>query len=658
VAFAVSVVLLSCTTDQSKKLDVVGQINQDMIKNPSAAGGLGTNYYVCDDGDDNSDGLSEYTPWRSFSKGMDKFNSMSAGDSILFCRGGIFSVDAHFELYNFNCQVGNECTIGDYSLVDGGSELPIIKKGIGVPAAFYFKDPREADHEEGVVIQNLNIIGQGDGYGINLFNDIDDVELLGLSIQNFERGINNSTGNTPTEGSDNVNDRIILNGVAFNNNARDIYDATGTITISDTLIDAILVEESAVGTVIEPIENKVYYICDSGSDDNTGLSADNPWYSFSKVAAQFKYLAAGDTVAFCRGGIIDIPVYERFINTNCSAENPCIFKDYDTPDSTGNEPAPILKSTNDNGIFYFSKRENTKGEGIVVKNLELIGNGTGMGVFTLNGVSDVSLFNLKIHGFRVGVSFSVEPFGSKNISLVQSIITDNSEQGWLGGGTNTLIDGNYFENNGYDGGVFLHSIYISGFDIDNVKVTNNRLYRTAVVDGLCTGVALTAHGRISNIAIENNSIVEPLNGAAPTCYGIGIGAGYKSIDEWLKGVVIRNNTVTNAGYVSIGCASCVDVLIENNKISNSNPKYHDGIRVPVSADDSVKTDNVVIRGNYIDNYVYGDDALAKIGINAIGIPNLVIENNSVITDNKGDACILLDGKEYMEGMNTCLTINN
>jgi len=638
ICFAALAVMTGCANvSQKKDLDLIGKINKDIREKPSAAGG--TNYYICNDGDDHNNGLSSDAPWKTYAKGMQTFNSMDAGDSILFCRGGVFNVDKTLQLYNFNCRADNSCTIGDYTPDNGSPELPILEKEAGVIAALYFKDPRKADHEEGVVIRNLNLSGSGDGYGVYLFNDIDDVLLEGLTITGFERGVFNGTGNTPAPGSDTLNERIVIDTMTFSNNERDIVGKV-----------------NEVGTVmIEPkrggLKNKAFYVCDTGSDYNSGTSPDSPWYSFSRVADEFGSLEAGSSIAFCRGGTIEVAEHHRFINKQCRADNPCVFRDYYPRGSTGQEPMPILQSTNDGGIFYFAKRADTFGEGITISNLELIGNDSGIGVFVLGGVSDIKLNKLKISHFRIGVSVATNSVQSENISLAMSDISDNSEHGWLGGATNLIITDNNFENNGFNGGVRLHNIYLSGYDIDNVQVVNNRLYKSSFIDGKCTGVSLVAHGTISNLLIENNLVLEDIDAAAPTCFGIAMGPGYAS-EEWLKGVTIRNNTILNMGNVSIGCASCVDVLIEGNRISNSNQVFHEGIKVPAGKDDSLKTDRVVIRDNIIENY--GEiSRYKKRGIDLQGIPDLRVENNEIIYDNEEYLCVAYDRVEMGDQANIC-----
>jgi len=643
------VMMLGCSTEP-KKVDIISQINKDIEGSPAAAGGV--NYYICDDGDDQNDGLSSDAPWRTYAKGVQAFNSMSAGDSVLFCRGGVFNIDKTLTLYNFNCRTDNPCTIGDYTPDNGSSELPILEKEAGVIAALYFKDPRESDHEEGVIVRNLHLSGVGDRYGVHLFNDIDDVLLEGLFITGFERGVFNGTGNTPNPGSDILNERIVLDAVSFGTNK---YNIVGSVEEVNTVAAVVVVEPVLVS--VEPSENiilsnKTFYICDTGSDANTGLSPESPWYSYSRVASEFRYFKAGDSVAFCRGGVIDVTRRHKFINTECRADNPCVFKDYYAPNALGNEALPILRNVHDYELLYFTRRENDTAEGIVVKNLELIGNGIGVGVFVYNGVSNITLHNLKISNFRVGVDISrTLEHDSHDVSLTGSTITNSLHQGWLGGCGNCTIDGNYFENNGHKGNKFFHNIYFSGHYADNVKITNNVLYHSAMLDGKCTGVSLVVHGTISNLLIENNTILEDRNGAEGGCFAIGIGPAYSDVDEWFKGVVIRENTIVNTGAAGIACGSCEDVLVENNVITHSHQTYHAGIMIPQGKEDTVKSNKVTIRGNQI-NMRGEPSRYLKTGINLKSMSELIVEDNSIQFNNADYSCITIDGNE-MGGVNKC-----
>ncbi len=73
-----------------------------------------TNYYISPDGNDNNNGTTEQTPWKTIEKVNSRISSMSAGDNIYFKRGGTYSGTILIEK--------NGLRIGAY----GTGELPEI----------------------------------------------------------------------------------------------------------------------------------------------------------------------------------------------------------------------------------------------------------------------------------------------------------------------------------------------------------------------------------------------------------------------------------------------------------------------------------------------------------------------------------------------------
>ena len=109
-------------------------------------------------------------------------------------------------------------------------------------------------------------------------------------------------------------------------------------------------------------------------------------------------------------------------------------------------------------------------EGYLVMGLALRGPGSGSGIFFYNDVDDVMLCDLDVEGFALGVyaGGSNPPVDSSSdaknarITLRNSRIANNSQQGWLGSCEGCAIEYNHFENNGFERDVLLHHIYVSG----------------------------------------------------------------------------------------------------------------------------------------------------------------------------------------------------
>jgi hypothetical protein len=182
------------------------------------------NFYVCSNGGaDSNSGLTLFEPWQTFDFAMSRFNTLHAGDAILFCRGGTFTTSAFSRIFNQNCNRDQPCTIADYvfpgtSTVNANNDkLPIITS-VGTQGVFNFQDGGNADHDEGYVVKNLSIKGTGTGFGIFLFNDADYVTVDGVTIDGFDIGMYSAGANTSNPGANQVNENITLRNSQIINN--------------------------------------------------------------------------------------------------------------------------------------------------------------------------------------------------------------------------------------------------------------------------------------------------------------------------------------------------------------------------------------------------------------------------------------------------------
>jgi len=636
--FLSSVMLIGCTTEP-KKIDVSEKINLELLDNPSAAGGTGTNYYVCDDGDDNNDGLSELTPWKSFSKGIGQYKKIQAGDAILFCRGGVFYTAKSERIANFNCLVSNPCIISDYynpvSQVEDVAPLIISQH---TDAVFNFQDPGRADHDEGYLLENFNLTSSIDqkGVGFSFYNDIDDVQLVNITISSFNTGIYLAGSNKPAPGSNALNERITGNDV-FGENLRSFVAGIGSETFLENLVinEPIIAEPvvavlepiiaEPVVAVLEPIiaepvvavlepvvanTEGTYFVCDTGSDENDGLSLSTPWLTFAKAMGNFKYLKPGESINFCRGGVFYVDSAPWLSNYNCTAENRCRVGDYyaDVNNASAGLERPKIISNNGAGLFSFQDGGNADQDGgYLVENLILesavVSGGVGINLF--NDVDDLTIRNVKVDGFKIGIYAAgvntLNPGSNKHnerFIFEYNQVINNSGQGWLGACSDCEIRGNLFENNGYAKAIYDHNFYFSASDSTNIIIADNILRKSTFIDGACQGVSFVMHGVAKNITIENNLIEEDAGKALPHCYGIAIDPGY-AYEESFEHLIIRGNTIKNVGGLGIGCASCVDVLIENNTIINENDQFFSGVRVPNRTENTLKSSGIVVQNNEV-----------------------------------------------------------
>ncbi len=381
-----------------------------------------------------------------------------------------------------------------------------------------------------------------------------------------------------------------------------------------------------------------YYVCNNGSDGNSGSSPYEPWATFNYAMSKFGKLNAGESILFCRGGTFTSS-FPRLFNQNCTQDAPCTIADYIPPNIAPTDAKrPVITNNVDHGVLNFQDGGPADhDEGYVIRNLSLKGNGNGNGngIFLFNDVDFVTIEGVIIDGFNIGVhsagANAPNPGANQvneNIILKNSVITNNKGQGWLGGCNNCAIDNNKFINNGFDRKVLNHNIYIGGNDNYGITVSNNTLYKSTIVDGKCYGVSLVVHGVIQDLIIKNNTIYEDIGAAHPTCWGISVDPGYAK-EESFSNVLITGNKVTNVGNVGIGCASCTDLRVLNNTVTHSQDFGFAAIRVPVRTEDTVKSDRIEIIGNYIDlldtsnrgkqGIVVPDTGDINIGINEIYI---------------------------------------
>jgi len=398
---------------------------------------------------------------------------------------------------------------------------------------------------------------------------------------------------------------------------------------------------------------KTYYVCDTGSDENTGLSESSPFRSYEKAMSTFATISGGDRVLFCRGGQFPITKGKGINNLKCSVDAPCTLSDYG--DATKAKPSIISSDSTAALKFYGNIDESRSGGGYVIKNLNLLStSGAGNGIFLYVGVHDMLIENLHIQGFRLGMQLAGTNI--HKITLKNSTVMNSVGQGVLGGCTDCLYENNYFQNNGAT--VYHHNIYLSsGSDENsvtkNMVVRGNTLYQSALDDeGKCGGVSLVAHGRFEGLTIENNLIKEDVGAVKGGCYGISVDPGY-GYDEYFKDVVIRGNTLLNVGGNAIGCASCDGALIENNTIIDEGSVLVHGISVPVRTEDSVKSKNITIRNNKI---LLTKNWNQTSGVRVGGLHPMTAENNTVyLADYPLSVCVRGSEKnlDVDDSSNTC-----
>jgi len=400
-----------------------------------------------------------------------------------------------------------------------------------------------------------------------------------------------------------------------------------------------------------------YYVCDCaagadqacvpGDDGNAGTSPDQPWRSFDHARAQFPSMMAGDTIGFCRGGAVDVGSEGGWVNTNCRADNPCVIRDYLPDWATMDAPAPIIHSTT-TGFDLSNPGDAQHEEGLVFLNLDLRGaDGSSWGFFLFNDVDDVLMCNLSIDGFDIGVGLGganalgpgADPDHAR-IILRNSRVTNNSNQGWLGVGSDSAIEYNEFHNNGFDGPAGLtHNIYLAGWG-PNARVIGNDVYQNSMVNGQCASTSVVGHGTLENLLIEGNTVREDPGAAGPGCWGIAINSAYEEA-ELFTAMQIRNNRVIDVGNLSIGVNACTDCVIENNVVIQT-AQFGQGISAPATAPGpgDATIENLSVRNNSI--YFGANTGGVGISVGSEGSGHTVVSNAIASATPGGLTCVELN----------------
>jgi len=400
-----------------------------------------------------------------------------------------------------------------------------------------------------------------------------------------------------------------------------------------------------------------YFVCDCatdadpdcapGDDANDGATTGTAWRTYEKARSEFGNLSADSSIRFCRGGAFDLTsAGDRWVNYNCTAANPCTVSDYTPSWGSGDEGRPLLGKTAGHAFRLGEYGDAVHDEGYVFENLDLRCTAceadNGYGFFLHSDVDDVTIDNVRIDGFDIGVYLggsnpcSSDPdcdAHNDRLTLQNCTILNSLSHGFLGGGDDLVIRDCYFENNGTTS-IYDHNIYLSDADIypggvsgaTGIRIIGNELYRSAIDgDGDCAATSLVAHGNLTDLLIEDNVVREGVGRAKNVCWGISVDAGYAT-PERFEDVRIRGNKVINVGSVAIGISACVGCLIENNVVIHEQAFGVTAIAVPDTGQGSgdAQTTGAIVRNNSI--YVTSPDWGIGIRVDSEGAGHTIVSN--------------------------------
>lgn len=383
--------------------------------------------------------------------------------------------------------------------------------------------------------------------------------------------------------------------------------------------------------------------CNAGLDSNDGLTQATAKRTFRQASLDFARMPAGDSIRFCRGGSFTSITKNRWINYNCSRSNKCTVTDY----GSQSLPKPFITQTVNQSLFALEDGGNADhDEGYVFSNINIkctgcTENGTGYGFFLSNDVDYVTIENMSITGFSINIYIAGAnrpnpgaDNGQDFITMNRLTIKDGKRQGFLGGANNMVLTRSYFESNGR-GNDRDHNIYLNRGS--NMVISNNELYRSALLDGVCVGVSLVAHGNISDLLIEGNYIHEDIGFAGGGCWGIAVDIGGYRNPEGFTNITIRANNIVNVGNTAIGVSACDNCIIENNTIVAQQTFRTKAIRVPSKRANprDLPLNNVTIRNNSITMTSFG----TGITLGGEGSSHSVVGNTVAYTGTGNFTCI-------------------
>jgi hypothetical protein len=360
----------------------------------------------------------------------------------------------------------------------------------------------------------------------------------------------------------------------------------------------------------------------AGIDTNAGTSPSAPRRTFSSARSRFGGMAAGGTVALCRGGAWNEG--GGYVNNgNCRATDEstyCDFRDYVPSWGSASSARPRINAGGSNAFGVSS------GGGYRFWNIDIRGvPSVDDGKFQFNGgAHDIDVCNVQIDTMRLG--FNISQTAGTSIVIRNSQFYRSSFCAIYGGAPGILIDSNYFEDNGTTATPQTHSVYLAEY-AGGIRFVNNDI-RTA---SWCGGVQVVLHMTLPNVLVENNRIYSPSTNV--NCYGIQTSFSMVAWAEF-DNAVFRRNRVTSApgfGGNSMEIRGCVNCTVSDNILVNGSFTVGTGS----CGGNLACTSGTTVQNNSV------------IGTMGIGGTNNIVENNAVT-----GSCII-GGTTARRGSNVC-----
>lgn len=333
--------------------------------------------------------------------------------------------------------------------------------------------------------------------------------------------------------------------------------------------------------------------CVNGNNGNAGTSASAPKQSLPSNDA-INALAAGSNVRVCNGSsYVDANATGWLLqNSNATEAGPITVEGVDCSDGASGRPIFQYPTASGAGMlfggFCASGCPSPDHGGYVLRGVRITRTGAltngKTGITFYGSARYVQLDNVHIDNWSNGIEI-VTTQNIRNLTIKDSYIGDNCQNGIVGSASDLLMDTNTFANNNAESagcGTFLlqHATYLGGGEpqaritLRNNTYTNNSL----TTGGVCGSGNATLRGIVDQFLFEENTITAPSGN--DTCYGLSVQDGYGSTAECMNRFVARGNTIVNVGANSMLFRLTPGLLAENNRIvRTTSTGSHVGINI-------------------------------------------------------------------------------
>ena len=351
-----------------------------------------------------------------------------------------------------------------------------------------------------------------------------------------------------------------------------------TIFVAPSSINSV-----AAACAAEPLRGTVYYYCDCGTGASTGCvpgndsiagtSADAPRRTIANAMTRLRTFTGTSqhTIALCKGGAFNATGVLYISNTGCTAGTTCNdIRDY-SPTTFSGAAKPVINQAANTQIFNIDGNYG----GLRIMNLSLLGDSPGsssssIGFFFYNGAHDVTMCNLDMANFDIGVDNSCDncpgTSPTSNIWFLGNNLSNTFNLGYYGGGNGAKINYNVMEANGANSGG-QHALYENNgaMTVTGIEIIGNNIH--GQYGPVCHGSVISTHGAVDGLTVKDNIVSLDADKTTDACWGIEFSNQTGNAHPvYFRNTVFSGNTVINGGNTPFFVTSCPGCIIENNVI--------------------------------------------------------------------------------------------